>query len=232
MVDTTTGGTDAASMMPRSLPLWLTRVLSNSMAPGLRDGQLVLTLRPRRRHCFRRGAVVAVDSREVGRRIVKRIIGLPGERVRMEGGRVWLDGQRLAEPYASASASAYQGTFDVPEGHYLLLGDNRDASSDSRTWRNPYVGRGEIAGVLLHKNRKIGSGSFPALRRASCRWRQSLPQRINEPDPFFEFSSLTRIKAAVARRVRLRLPPAQHRHDANALSPPACPARDLVRSQR
>lgn len=159
MVDTTTGGTNAASMMPRSLPLWLTRVLSNSMAPGLRDGQLVLTLRPRRRHCFRRGAVVVVDSREVGRRIVKRIIGLPGERVRMEGGRVWLDGQRLAEPYASASASAYQGTFDVPEGHYLLLGDNRDASSDSRTWRNPYVGRGEIVGVLLHK----GIGSSTAL---------------------------------------------------------------------
>jgi signal peptidase I len=137
--------------MSRSLPLWLTRVLSNSMAPGLRDGQLVLTLRPRRRHRFRRGSVVAVDSREAGRRIVKRIIGLSGERVRMEGGQVWVDGEHLVEPYVSPSASAYQGTFDVPEGHYLILGDNRDASSDSRNWRNPYVGRGEIAGILLRK---------------------------------------------------------------------------------
>lgn len=135
--------------MPRSLPLWLTRVLSNSMAPGLRDGQLVLTLRPRRRHCFRRGALVAVDSRELGRRIVKRIVGLPGEQVRMEGGRISIDGKILAEPYASPSV--YHGTFDVPEDHYLLLGDNRDASNDSRRWNNPYVRRDEIAGILIRK---------------------------------------------------------------------------------
>lgn len=133
--------------MPGSLPLWLTRVLSNSMAPALRDGQLVVTLRPRRRHRFRRGAVVAVDSRELGRRIVKRIIGLPGEQVLMEGGRISIDGTILVEPYASASV--YRGTFDVPEDHYLVLGDNRDASSDSRSWRNPYVGRDEIAVILI-----------------------------------------------------------------------------------
>ncbi|KAB8198646.1 signal peptidase I [Lysobacter maris] len=133
--------------MLRALPLWLTRVVSNSMAPGLRDGQLVLTLKPLRGHRFRRGAVVAVDSRELGRRIVKRIVGLPGERVRIEVGRIWVDGQILVEPYASASA--YQGAFAVPEDHYLLLGDNRDASSDSRSWRNPYVGRDEIAGILI-----------------------------------------------------------------------------------
>ena len=133
--------------MSRTLPLWLTRVRSASMAPALRDGQLVLTIRPRRKQRLPRGAVVAVDSREVGHRIVKRIIGLPGERVRVAGGRVWIDEQLLVEPYASACT--YRGTFDVPEGRYLLLGDNRDASSDSRSWRNPCVQRDEIAGILL-----------------------------------------------------------------------------------
>lgn len=131
--------------MPQ-LPAWLTRVEHDSMAPCLRDGQLVLTVRAGRRRRLRRGDVVAVDSREVGRRIVKRIVGLPGEAVRLEGGRVWIDGRRLAEPYASRST--YRGTFDVPPGHYLLLGDNRDASTDSRSWRDPFVARSDVVGVV------------------------------------------------------------------------------------
>lgn len=134
-------------------PLWLTRVEMDSMAPCLRDGQLVWTIRSRREHRLRRGAVVAVDSRELGRRIVKRIVGLPGEHLRLEGSALWVDGHRIAEPYASRSCS--RGTFDVPEEHYLLLGDNRVASNDSRSWRLPYVARTEIVGVLL--TRALGS---------------------------------------------------------------------------
>ena len=130
-------------------PLWLTRIQSDSMAPGLRDGQLVWTIRPRRGHRPRRGAVVAVDSQELERRIVKRIVGLPGEHLRLEGGQVWVDGHLIAEPHATPST--YRGTFDVPEAHYFLLGDNRDASSDSRVWRNPYVARAEIIGLLLRR---------------------------------------------------------------------------------
>ena len=118
------------------------------MAPRLRHGQLVPTTRPRR--AIRRGAVVAVDSREVGRRVVKRVVGLPGERVRIDGGRVRVDEVLLDEPYASLST--YHGTFDVPARLYLLLGDNRDASTDSRSWANPYVSREEIVGVLLRRS--------------------------------------------------------------------------------
>lgn len=117
------------------------------MAPALRDGQLVPTARPP--VTIRRGAVVAVDSREVGRRIVKRVVGLPGERVRIDGGRVRIDDVPLDEPYASPST--YRGTFDVPAHHYLLFGDDRDASTDSRSWADPYVSREEIIGVLLRR---------------------------------------------------------------------------------
>lgn len=141
------------------VPLWLTRVESDSMAPCLRDGQLVWTIRPRSNHCPRRGAVVVVDSGEIGRRIVKRIVGLPGEHLRLEGSRVWIDGQFLAEPYASAST--YRGNFDVPQEHYLLLGDNRDASSDSRSWCRPYVERTEIVGILLPRCRKLDFSPSP-----------------------------------------------------------------------
>jgi signal peptidase I len=120
------------------------------MTPCLRDGQLVLTVRAWR--AIRRGAVVAVDSREVGHRIVKRVAGLPGEHVRIDSGGVWIDDELLPEPHASRAT--YRGTFDVPQGHYLLLGDNRAASSDSRSWRNPFVSREEIVGVLIHRWRR------------------------------------------------------------------------------
>lgn len=132
------------------LPVWLTRVQSNSMAPLLRDGQLVWTIRLRRKYLPVRGTVVAVDSRELGRRIIKRIVGLPGEHLRIDCHRVFVNGHLLAEPYATIS-SAYRGTFHVPDDHYFLLGDNRDNSSDSRCWRLPYVARTEIVGRLLTK---------------------------------------------------------------------------------
>jgi signal peptidase I len=122
------------------------------MAPLLRDGQLVLTIRCRPGRRLRRGTVVAVDSRELGRRIVKRVVGLPGEHLRLEGTRLWVDGRPQAEPYAAPSG--FRGTFDVPEGHHLLLGDDRGASTDARTWRNPYVARAEIVGVLLVRHRR------------------------------------------------------------------------------
>ena len=127
--------------------LWLTRVQSQSMAPTLPGGALALTRRLWRRTPVRRGDVVVVDSRELGRHVVKRIVGLPGETVANEAGRVSINGQPLAEPYASRSV--FTDTFHVPAGHYLLLGDHRDASSDSRSWRQPYIARAALIGRLI-----------------------------------------------------------------------------------
>ena len=129
--------------------LWLTRVQSQSMAPTLPGGALALTRRLWRRTPVRRGDVVVVDSRELGRHVVKRIVGLPGETVAIEAGRVSINGQPLAEPYASRSV--FTDTFHVPAGHYLLLGDHRDASSDSRSWQAPYVQPDAIVGVARGK---------------------------------------------------------------------------------
>lgn len=110
---------------------WLTRVRSHSMAPTLPDGSLALTRRLRPSTPVRRGDLVIVESPRLGRPVVKRIIGLPGETVTIQAGKVSIDGHALAEPYA------------------FLLGDNRDASRDSRTWRDPHVPRDTIVGRIL-----------------------------------------------------------------------------------
>lgn len=125
---------------------WLTRVRSDSMEPTLRAGRLVLTRSLRRSTPIRRGDLVVVDHAEVVGRVLKRVVGLPGERIEIDGGAVRVDGVPLEELYASSSY--YRGDFHVPAGHYLLLGDNRDSSTDGRTWRQPYVERSAITGRL------------------------------------------------------------------------------------
>lgn len=129
------------------------RVASSSMEPTLRPGQrlVVRRLRPTRR--VARGDVVLVRSAELGRVVVKRAIGLPGERIALErDGGVRVDGHRLAEPYARwapGPAAAYA----VPEGSLFLLGDNRAASNDSRTWRQPYLPEDAVMGRVVQGRR-------------------------------------------------------------------------------
>ena len=67
---------------------------------------------------------------------VKRLIVLPGETWRMEDGVVYIDGKRLVEPYLGDARRGHdiQQPSKVPPGHYVMLGDNRDHSCDSRQW--------------------------------------------------------------------------------------------------
>ena len=71
-----------------------------------------------------------------GSAFVKRLIGLPGERVSERDGVVYVDGRRLGEPYLDPASRDHQtGSWPtIPPGHYFFMGDNRAHSCDSRTW--------------------------------------------------------------------------------------------------
>ena len=63
---------------------------------------------------------------------VKRVIGLPGERLLIRSGVVYINGRRLKEPYALGSTFPDLGPLTIEEETYFVMGDNRPASEDSR----------------------------------------------------------------------------------------------------
>jgi signal peptidase I len=96
---------------------------------------------------------------------VKRIIGLPGERIeiRVRNGVavVYIDGRRLEEPYIPRDRRG-RGTaraLDVPRGHYFVLGDDRSRSCDSRRWGT--VPRDNLTGKVVMVYWPLGRVSIP-----------------------------------------------------------------------
>lgn len=85
---------------------------------------------------------------------VKRIIGLPGETVEIREGKVYIDYalKPLEEDYLKETPDASDfGPYKVPEGHYFMLGDNRNISNDARYWTNKYVARNKIVGKVIFR---------------------------------------------------------------------------------
>jgi signal peptidase I len=106
-----------------------------SMQPTLETGQRLVVYRLA--YVFsepERGDVVVFHSPlNPDDNLVKRIIGLPGEIVSIQDGHIYIDGELLEEP-DFIPEPYYSGTWEVPEGHYFVLGDNRNASNDSHGW--------------------------------------------------------------------------------------------------
>ena len=94
-------------------------------------------------------------------KFVKRIIGLPGETVTIIDAKVYINGEELEEPYLKEAWVHGTGPyeFNVPEGCYFVMGDNRNTSQDARYWRNTYVAKEKIigqAGFVYYPFDRIG----------------------------------------------------------------------------
>lgn len=90
---------------------------------------------------------------KVDKYYIKRIIGLPGERVRISDGRIYINGALLEEHYGKEELISYAGTASeeivLGEDEYFVLGDNREVSQDSRYTSVGNVNRKNITGRVL-----------------------------------------------------------------------------------
>lgn len=76
---------------------------------------------------------------------VKRVIGCPGDVVEIKGGVTYVNGEVLEEPYLNEEPLQLDfGPYNVPEGYYFVMGDNRNHSNDARYWTNTYVSKKKI----------------------------------------------------------------------------------------
>ncbi len=124
-------------------------VRGDSMSPGFKSGQMLLV--SRRALSWdgpSRGDVVIVrDPRDPRRDFLKRVVGLPGEGVRLRDGMLFIGGEQHPEPYLGdgpATLGLEEKSWTLGDGEYFVMGDNRMRSTDSRTF-GP-VGRASIRG--------------------------------------------------------------------------------------
>jgi signal peptidase I len=95
------------------------------------------------------------DEKQV---FIKRIIGLPGEKVYIVTGKVYIDNASapLDEPYLNVIPTGSYGPFQVPSDSFFVMGDNRNESFDSRFWENHFVKKDNFLG-------KAAFGYFPKI---------------------------------------------------------------------
>lgn len=143
------------------------KIKGASMEPNFPNGEYLLTDKVTYRFNEpKRGDVIVFKApTENGDEFIKRIIGLPGESVSIKNSRVYINGKLLKEEYIPETNPTYGGSFlsenesfVIPEGNFLVLGDNRPHSSDSRAWgtitKNKITGR---AWVIYWPLKKAGT---------------------------------------------------------------------------
>jgi signal peptidase I len=113
-----------------------TQVLGQSMEPNLHSSQRVVIEKVTYRffHGPRRGDIVVIRLEDQEDLLIKRVMGLPGETIEVRDGEVYIEGERLDEPWTVRPGRDHHRPQAVPPLHVFVMGDNRGASNDSRNF--------------------------------------------------------------------------------------------------
>jgi signal peptidase I len=108
------------------------RVPSRSMEPTLYPGDFIIA---QHADTYQRGDIVVFRDPDFDYEfLVKRIIGMGGDTISVQGGAVFLNDRYVSEPYRHSPIDYFMDTYQVPDGELFLLGDHSNASIDSHNW--------------------------------------------------------------------------------------------------
>lgn len=117
------------------------KIKGRSMFPVLKDKERIIIskLGLNRENIKRFDIIVFTNPREKGKRFIKRVIGLPGETIKIKDGDIYINSIQIRQAFISEEMkNNFQavniGTMKIPEDFYFLIGDNREISRDSRTY--------------------------------------------------------------------------------------------------
>ncbi|MDA8228852.1 MAG: signal peptidase I [Desulfitobacterium hafniense] len=126
------------SMVVRTFLLDTRIVPTGSMLPTIKlQDRLIVDKLAFKFNGIKRGDIVVFHAPPASGEkedLVKRVIGLPGEKLEIKDGKVLINGVGLNEPYILEKPDYQYGPINVPEDSYFVLGDNRRRSNDSHMW--------------------------------------------------------------------------------------------------
>lgn len=151
----------------------LLEVTGDSMYPNFHDKEQMLAekLSTKFIELKRDEIIIFKHPLEKGRLLIKRIIGLPGETIRISNGLVYINDRVLDEPYLAPDTKTQQEQafqegleYKIPGNSYVVMGDNRQKSTDSREWgvlsKDLIVGRAVLVYYPINSIRLIENKIF------------------------------------------------------------------------
>ena len=146
-----------AALLIRTFIFTPVKVDGSSMVPTLHDGEILILKKYDK--TYERFDIVVINYN--GEKLVKRIIGMPEENIKYKNNKLYVNGKKIEEPVELETANfslINLGYNKIPEDYYLVLGDNRYNSTDSRTIG--LISKDDILGVTslrIWPIKKIGT---------------------------------------------------------------------------
>ena len=131
----------------------MTKIQGSSMYPTLKHNQIVIVSK-KKFDIKRKDIIITFSLKNSGDQIVKRVIGLPNEKLQIKNKKIYINDKLIDEPYVTwitedEMDTKFEDPIIIPDDCYFVLGDNRDASYDSR--QGGYVNKKDILGKVKRK---------------------------------------------------------------------------------